>query len=185
MEKKGIKLTNLNLYGIAEIIKGKYIMIGLYKTSEKVGFMELYFRGAKKVTLENIYCMNKYRRQGIGTVLLDISDYLLKDYEGRTLCGVYYPTQMIEAGVSKTEEELDRAARAFYLDRGFNILKHSEFTNNPKMYPEINYNDFSSAKSYDRSIVYRKIEAKDEYRVISTGNIIIENPRYKIKRHAL
>lgn len=184
-EVKLIKLTNFNLYGVANIIKDSYILIGLCNKEEKVGFMELYFHGAKKITLENIYCLDKYRRQGVGTLLLDISDYLLKDYEGRILCGVYYPTQMIDEGVIKTEEELDTAARSFYLKNGFNILKHSDFIKNHKMYPEIGYDYFSSAYSYGRSIVYKKIEEKDDYRIISNGNVLLENPKYKIKRNAL
>ncbi len=184
METIEIKFNSVNLSGVVETIRNKYILIELKNTREEVGYMELYFRSAKKVTLETIYCVDKYRKHGIGTTLLDISDTLLKNYTGYVLCGEYSPAQMMnDITKIRSDKELDNAARSFYLKHGFNITSYNEFKENTKKFPLININDFNqSIRKISRSVVYKTIEEKDEYRFIDNGNIIIENPTYKCRR---
>ena len=170
-----VKLNN-DLHGILNIIKGDYILINLHNENDKVGSMELYFRDHKKITLESIYCRDQYRKQGIGKTLLDISDYLLKDYIDYLLLGVYYPCQMIEdIHIYRSNNELDNQARKFYLKNGFNILPYMEYVNNKDMYPLINEKDFSpTIKKYGRSIVYKKIKKLDNYRFELKDNNLYE-----------
>lgn len=185
METIEIKFNSVNLNGIAKTIKDKYILIKLSNSREEVGYMELYFRGVKKVTLETIYCADKYRKHGIGTTLLDISDTLLKNYVGYILCGEYYPTQMLnDITKIRSDKELDKAARSFYLKHGFNITSYKDYIANPNNYPLININDFDTfIRRFGRSVVYKKIEEKDEYRFIYNGDTILEKPKYIVKRN--
>lgn len=183
MERIEIKFNSINLKGGVDIIRGKYILIQLSNSREEVGYMELHFRDVKKVTLEAIYCADKYRRHGIGTTLLDISDALLKNYTGYVLCGEYDPSQMLnDLSKVRSDKELDKAARSFYLKHGFNIANYKEFKADPKKFPLININDFNIVnKKFGRSVVYKTIEEKDSYRFIDNGDII-ENPTYVYRR---
>ena len=184
METIEIKFNSVNLSGVVETIRNKYILIELKNAREEVGYMELYFRSAKKVTLETIYCVDKYRKHGIGTTLLDISDTLLKNYTGYVLCGEYSPAQMMDdIAKIRSDKELDKAARSFYLRHGFNITSYNEFKENTKKFPLININDFNIVnKKFGRSVVYKIIEEKDEYRFIDNSGIIMENPIYKCRK---
>ena len=184
MEIKEIKFNSINLKGVAKIFKGKHILIELSNSREEVGYMELYFHGGKKVTLDAIYCADKYRKHGIGTTLLDISDALLKDYTGYTLCGAYYPAQMLDdIAKVKSDKELDKAARSFYSKHGFNIVKYNDYMADPSKYRGIDTDDYDETnRKFGRSVVYRKIEGKDEYRFIEEDNTITEDPTYKYRR---
>ena len=184
METKEIKFSSINLKGVAEIFKDKHILVKLSNSREEVGYIELYFYGGKKVTLETIYCADKYRKHGIGTTLLDISDALLKDYTGYTLCGEYYPAQMLDdIAKIKSDKELDKAARSFYSKHGFNIVKYNDYMANPSKYHGIDIDDYDTTnRRFGRSVVYRKIEGKDKYRFIEEDNSIIEDPVYKYRR---
>lgn len=175
MVVKKIEFIN-GMNGILNIIKGDYILINLNNDIEKVGTMELYFRDHKKITLESIYCRDSYRGKGIGKTLLDISDYLLKDYDSYTICGVYYPCQMIEdIHIKRSEEELDSQARRFYLKNGFNILSYHDYIENQDKYSMINPKDFSpTIKKFKRSIVYKKISKLDNYRFIERDGSLYE-----------
>ena len=181
MVVKEVEFLNSNLNGIINILKDNYILINLYNSVEKVGYMETYFHGTKKITLENIYCIDKYRGNKVGSTLLDISDYLLKDYIGYTLCGVYYPCQMLDdIKILRDPNELDMKARSFYLKHGFDIVSFSEYESDKDKYPLININDFSpTIKKFRRSVVYKKISKLDNYRFKEKDNKLYEEVNYE------
>ena len=182
MEIKKIEFINPNLNGVAEIF-AKHILVKLNNNIEEVGYIELDFRGYKKINLEAIYCTDEYRRCGIGTTLLDISDTLLKNYTGYTLCGEYFPSQAFnDICILRTREELDKAARSFYLKHGFKITKYKDYIANPSVYPEIHDYDFNTKnREFGRSVVYKKINQKDKYRFVDIEDAIIEDSAYKIR----
>ena len=142
--------------------------------NELLGYLNIFFQNNKRLFLSEIYCYDKYRGGGIATKLSELADYLLKDYEGYILRGIYHPTQMSSdlKTIPRSKEELDNRARIFYYKNGYEILSYDCYMNNRKKYYFLDpFLDFNLNGYIANEIVYKLIKKKD-YNFYEDNNVI-------------
>lgn len=132
--------------------------------------------------LDHIYINREYRGRGIGTHLMGLVEYLLKDYGKVLLRGWYHPyeyTDDVKAeNVVVKIKELKKRATAFYNHLGFQIIKQKECLTSPEKYPDIDIEkDFlDEYDSVRKTIVTKAIETKTTYPYqVINGNFIHED----------
>ena len=166
MEKQKVlfydKKGNINLADISKIDSDMKI-IAYNDASDKIGSLECYLTDGR-IFISNIECLKKERGKGIGTALLDILDYALKDKEG-IVYGIYSPHNEID----------EEKTRLFYQSNGYAVVSKEEFESNRLNYTGLEEDDFNEAnKKYGYSIVYKNNVKKDKYRFIEIEDFLIE-----------
>ena len=122
-----------------------------------------------------IKCNRDYYRLGIGTALIDIFEYLYKDYTG-IVFGKFCPFN-IELNTSENDE----VGKAFYNKNGYEIVSKKEFLKNKELYPGIKIDDFAhTSRIYNYSLIYKRNIQKDEYRFKEVNNELIEKQKVKV-----
>ena len=148
IEKKAFFIDNNNNEQYAEILINEGIFIGINtfdRNNTPTGYMNIFFHPNKRLYLDTIYCYNQFRKSGIATFISKLADYILKDYDGYVIRGVYDPGQLStdrENNIKRTKEELLVAARNFYKKNGYLIIDYNEYLNNKSKYPYIMDEDF-------------------------------------------
>ena len=170
---KKINLVNY-IHGAAQI-KDDTLKIDLYNSLEKVGDIEVNIEKFRQMNINSIYCLDRYRRNGIGTYLMDLTEYMLKDYNNYTLYGAYCPYQAPFEKEPRTRAELALAASEFYLKRGFSIITLDEFKSELKTCPDITLKNFDlTIESYGNAIVCKHIDSYNGDRFYEDSGIIKE-----------
>lgn len=179
-----LKDNNGNLLQAVVINTSKMISIRIFNTNyELLGYMNMFFQDNNRIFLSEIYCYDEYRSLGIATKISKLADYVLKDYQGYILRGIYHPTQMSSDFQNKyrSKEELDLRARNFYEKNGFKILNYYEYINNRNKYDFLSVNDdFCYNGSLINDIVYKVIKEKD-YNYYEDNDVIFFNENNKKK----
>ena len=177
--EKSVFLTdnNGNLLQGRILITDKMISIRLVDTNnELLSYINLFFQDNKRFFLSEIYCYDKYRGNGIATKLSELTDFVLKDYEGYVIKGVYYPSQMSSdyKNIPRSKEELDARAKSFYKKNGYEIVNYYDFKNHRDKYYYLNENDFINNNDYVENIVVKVIKNK-EHDYFEEDNIIFNS----------
>ena len=143
--------------------------------------MNLFFQSNKRIFLSEIYCYDEYRSLGIATLINDLSNYILRDYKGYILRGIYYPTQMSSdlKNISRTKEELDLRARNFYQKNGYEILNYRDYIKNKEKYSYLSAEDdfIYNGEAVD-NIVFKVIK-EEKYNFVEDNGIIYYNGNNK------
>lgn len=185
MEEKQayFKGTNNYIYNV-EIRKekGNYLIINAYdKKGNEVGYMYIYKHPDNRLYLDVIYCYDKYRNNNIASSLLELADYLLKDYKGSIIRGIYMPGQLSTDKSlcnKKDSNEIDIITKKFYQKNGYQVIDYNNYVSNVKKYPNLEENDFYLDDDEPSTIVAKSIENK-EYQYYEDNSIIY---RKNIKR---
>lgn len=145
------------------------VMIGLKSCNEnreETGYANLFFHQNRRIYLDTIYCYNQYRSLNIASKLSEIIDYVLRDYSGYIIRGVYKPSQLSSDRENKiicSQEELNKRADNFYNASGYSKIYYDDYINNPDMYPYINeLDDFQLGEELAKCIVVKKVIAKEQ-----------------------
>ena len=177
-----IKDKNGNLLQSNIIITEKMISIRMFDEKyELLGYMNIFFQANKRLFLSEIYCYDEYRSLGIATIISELSDYILRDYKGYILRGVYYPTQMSSdfKNINRTKEELDLRARNFYQKNGYEILSYKDFIKNKDKYGYLSAEeDFIYNGEAIDNIVF-KIIKDNKYNFVEDNGVIYYNGNNK------
>lgn len=150
--------------------------------NELLGYTNLFLQPNKRIFLSEIYCYRKYRGNGIASKLSELTDYVLKNYEGYIIRGIYHPTEMStdlkKSNVDK--KELDIRARNYYLKNGYEILNYNHYLKNKDKYSYLNIeNDFRLNGSIAENIVFKVIKNKDNNFIEDNGIIYYLNNKVK------
>jgi len=140
---------------------------------EEIGKIELLIDD--RVYLSEIKCNRCFYRLGIGTALIDIFEYLYKDYTG-IVYGKYCPFN-----VELNTTENDEVGKAFYIKNGYNIVTKKYFKEHQELYPNLKLEDFAhTSRIFDFSLIYKRNIQKDEYRFKEVDNELIEKQKVKV-----
>ena len=158
-------------------IKQDSISIRMFDISFKLlGYINIQIQKNNRLFLSEIYCYDVFRGNGIGTKLSELADYILKDYQGYILRGIYYPTQMSKDlnNIDRSKEELDERATNFYEKNGFGILKYEDYINNKEEYEFLDEKlDFTINGQIINEIVYKLIQEKN-YKFYEDNGLIFD-----------
>lgn len=163
IEKKAYFLDNKGIeqYAIIRIKPNIFIGIDTFdKNNNRTGYILMFFHPNNRLYLDTIYCYDKFRGNGIASVISDLADYILRDYQNYIIRGIFEPTQMStdrENNIIRSELELNDRARKFYTQAGYKIIEYKDYINNPEKYPEINSHDFQLGEDISNAIVAKKI----------------------------
>lgn len=177
VEKQAYFYDNKNNKQYASILINEDRFIGINTFDEDnnpTGYIHVCFHPNNRLFLDTIYCYDQYRRLGIATIISELADYLLKDYTGYIIRGVYKPGQLStdrENNIERSIEELETSARKFYEKNGYSIIKREDFLNNNENYNYIKESDFNLGEDSSNVIVAKIIQEK-EYPFIEEDNII-------------
>lgn len=130
------------------------------------GYMRIYFHTNNRLYLDVIYCYDEFRGSGIASFISELSDYILSDYEGYVIRGVYEPGQLStdrENKIERSLEELDLRARKFYSRAGYDIINYEDYSNNKDKYPYLNDDDFVLGEDSPNTIVAKPIKPKENF----------------------
>ena len=142
--------------------------------NEEMGHLNLTIKDNERIVIDEIICSNGCARLGIGTTLIDIFEYLFRDYPG-IVCGKYTP---LNTALNVVEN--DQVARSFYEKNGYQIVSRCEFREHPELYPELTLEDFNAtSRIYNYSLIYKQSLKKDEYRFKEANNELKENIKVK------
>lgn len=175
MRKKVIFYDNNDdlCFAVIDISHSIIIIKGYDEFWRETSLLKLFLK-EDSCCLENIICYEKYRNNGIATCLLNIVDYILKDYNG-FIYGKYSPSNK-----SVSFEELDEITSTFYEKNGFTIITKKEYLENPSNYPELSEKYFEDTrKEFSNSIVFKKNVKKQNYRFIEKNNNLVEVEGWK------
>ena len=148
---------------------------------ELLGYMNFQIQKNNRIFLSEIYCYDQYRSLGIASKLSQLGDYVLKDYQGYIIRGVYFPTEMsTDREISEMNmDELDLRARRFYEKNGYKIINYEEYIMNKNKYRFLDSNlDFKINNQRILEIVYKIIE-KQEYNYYEDNGLIYYNDNIK------
>ena len=170
MEKKVIFYDNNGsmCYAIIDISDTVIIIKGYDEVGRETSFLKLLLK-------ENIWyidylvCFEQYRNKGIATALLNMVDYILKDYNG-FIYGKYSPCDD-----SIPDEKLNEITNSFYVKNGYTVISKKDFLENISNYPELSEKDFEKTKEkFGHSIIFKRNIKKQNYRFIEKDNILME-----------
>ena len=179
-----LKDNNGNIMQAIIDIEGDIIKIRMFDEQYNLlGYMNFQIQDNNRIFLFEVYCYDEHRGNGIGTKLSELADYVLKDYEGYIIRGVYSPTQMStdRDKYSRSFEELEKRARLFYEKNGYEILEHTKFEICKDKYEFLNEKeDFTINGRLINEIVFKVINDK-EYNYYEDNGLIfnIEKGRKK------
>ena len=180
--EKSVFLTDNNdnlLQGLV-LITDKMISIRLVDTNNKLlGYMNLFYQDNNRFYLSEIYCYDEYRGNGIATKLSELADYILKDYEGYIIKGVYYPTQMSSdyKNIYRSKDELNNRAINFYKKNDYKIINYYEYLKNKEHYSNLTEDDFKYNETLVENIVFKIIKNK-EHNFFEDNGVIYNSSEY-------
>lgn len=147
---------------------------------ERTGYMTVCFNENNRFFLSGVYCYDEYRGRNVAGNLSKIMDYMLRDYPGYIIRGVYNPTQMSTDRLNHIErpkEELEKRADNFYASAGYTKIYYKDYKANPDKYPDIDeYDEFQRGEGLAKCIIVKKIAPRkkgeqDEFTQI--GDVLI------------
>ena len=143
---------------------------------ENMGHIELMVDD--RIFLNEIICKPEYRRLGVGSSLIDIFEYLYKDYTG-IVYGIYSPCDL-----ALNVKENDIIGKGFYEKNGYKVVSRREFLDNKDLYPGLKIDDFIEAKRvFDYSLIYKQNIQKDDYYFVERhGEIFEDNEKKLVKQ---
>lgn len=162
------------------INEGIFISINTFNQSNNpTGYMHLFYHQNNRWYLDVIYCYDAFRRAKIATYISELADYLLRDYIGYVIKGVYEPQQLStdrENKIERSRQELDLAARKFYEKAGYAIIDYEDFLNDEYKYYYLMEDDFCCGEVEPGTIVAKEIVAKN-YAFFEENGIIYQAKR--------
>ena len=163
---------------------GIFIGIDTYDDNNNhTGYMRIFFHPNNRLYLDSIYCYDEFRGSGIANYISDLADFILNEYIGYTIRGVYEPTQLStdrENNIERNIEDLDNRAKAFYKKAGYEIIGYEDYINNRSKYPNINEDDFYLGEGGPATIVAKTLKEKNHQFVIE--NDAIHHVNYESKK---
>ena len=143
---------------------GKHLRINTYCGDNPCGYLYIYFHPNKRLYLDVIYCYSKFRHTGIGTYMMKLAEYVLRDYSGYLIRGAYEPGFLAvndSTGVLSSKDELVRNVVNFYCNNDFQIINYIEYVSNPDKYPDVTESDFILSEYIESVIVAKKLKEQD------------------------
>lgn len=160
-------------YAIISIDDPVVIIKGYDEFGRENSFLKLFLK-EDSYYIDYLICFEQYRNRGIATALLNMVDYILKDYNC-FIYGKYSPCNN-----SVFDEELDEITSSFYIKNGYTIITKKNFLENPSNYPELSEKYFEETKEkFGNSIVFKRNIKKQNYRFIEKDNILMEIEDWK------
>ena len=183
MEKSAfIKDNNGNLMQAIIEYKDNIIRIRMFDEFMKLlGYMNFEIQKNNRIFLYEVYCYDEHRGNGIATKMSQLADYVLKDYQGYVIRGVYSPTQMSTDRETYTRSymELEQRARHFYEKNGYEILARNKYEVCKDKYDFLNIkDDFTINGSLLNEIVF-KVVKEQEYNYYEDNGLIFYNEDIK------
>lgn len=146
------------------IVPNQFIHLKSYNEELKeTGYANIYFHPNNRIFLDTIYCYDEYRGLNIATKLSRLIDYLLQDYEGFIIRGVYEPSQLStdrEKGIYCDKKELEERADNFYFKNGYKKISYEDYINNKDLFLFINEkDDFQLGEEIASCIIAKRIQS--------------------------
>ena len=145
--------------------------------NQETGYMHLFFHPEKRFFLDEIYCYDQFRGRSIASNISQLSDFLLKNYNGHIIRGVYKPGQLsIDRlnNIVRDKKELENRADSFYYLNGYTKITLEEFRKCPEKYPKLTERlDFELGEETARCIVVKEVKQKEKYPFEIINGIII------------
>lgn len=155
----------------------KYIEIKAYtEEGEEVCLMDVFFYPKKRFYLSDIYCKRKYRGRGIAEQVLDMMEYLLRDYRGYIINGVLYPHEFSnDISASRgSYEDLYAHVEHFYNKMGFETVSYAEYCQNRESYPLVEERtDFLEHEHIPDRIILKRL-TKKEFSFVEIDDLIFD-----------
>ena len=151
-------------------IMGTSTLLTIYTSYKSIqtGTIKLHL-GRDKVYVELIFVNPEFRGCGIGTLLVQLTDYVLKDYDNFYYYGVYSPFSRVMG------DKIEQETRKFYNQNGFEILSKKAFKSNMALYPELSIKNFIDTELlYGNSIIFKRNNKKDSYIIKEDKEKIID-----------
>lgn len=167
IKKKALFVDSKNneQHALITICEGFYVGILVTDSnSNETGYMNIYFHPDKRFYLDTVYCYDQFRNRGIATFMSKLSDYILKDYVGYVIRGVYEPGQLStdrENNIMRNQDELEIAARSFYETNGYQIISYEDYCNNKERFPYLMDSDFCLGEDDPSTIVAKVLAYQD------------------------
>lgn len=166
IEKQAFLLDYNDNEQYAEIInENAFIGIKTFDLNNNpTGYMNIFFHPNKKLYLDTIYCYDQFRKSGIATLISELADYILREYNGYVIRGVYEPGQLStdrENNIERSKEELEIAARKFYKKAEYIIIEYEEYLKDKSKYPFLINEDFYIDEEGATTIVAKQIKQRE------------------------
>ena len=178
-----LKDNNGNLMQAIIDFEDDIIRIRMFDEMMKLlGYMNFQIQKNNRIFLFEIYCYDENRGNGIATKLSELADYVLKDYQGYIIRGVYSPMQMSTDidKYSRSFADLAHRARNFYTKNGYEILDRSVYNQYKEMYSFLNEkDDFTINNQLINEIVFKVIKEK-EYNFYEDNGLIFYKEHGKV-----
>ena len=163
---------------------GEKISIRMFDDQvQLLGYMNIQIQKNNRLFLSEIYCYDEFRGKGIATKISELADYILRDYQGYIIRGLYKPTQMSYDLNNKyvCKKELEERARNFYYKNGYEILNIYDFKNHKEKYNFLDEKlDFTINGTVKSNIVFKIIKDKDYNYYEDNGLIYYKNNEKKL-----
>lgn len=161
-KENGIQLASIR------IVPNVVITIKSFNESaQPTGYMDLWFHPNNRIFLDVIYCYDQFRGKGIAGNLSQIADFVLKDYSGYIIRGVYQPSQLStdrEKKIERSQEELNERADNFYSSACYTKIYYDDYITDPSKYPDIDVdNDFQLGEEIAKCIITKKVVSNGKY----------------------
>lgn len=181
-EKRAVFVDNIGKVHVAllRINPELFVDIRTYSDeNEPTGYMRLWFHPNNRIFLDTVYCYDKYRSRGIASKISDLADFLLQEYIGYVIRGVYEPKQLStdrKNNIYRDQQELNLRASEFYKKCGYQIVSLKDFLDEPYLYPELNkLDDFQLGEKLADFIVEKKIIPMEKYQFCEMDEIYVHN----------
>lgn len=159
------------LYFAHVFLCGETFIINVCNSEKQViGEVRLSCSDKRLFYIYNLFMSDNYRNEHLGSRMIEILDYLIRDYECKNIYGVFEPFELY-----KTKFDMDKLkdiARKFYHANNFLIIDYIDYVRNKEMYNEIKRSHFGASAS--QKIIYRNF-VPEQYMFNELGNVLVHN----------
>ena len=181
-EKRAVFYDNLGDTHVVLVTINPGVFLGIESYNdmgEKTGYINFCFHPHNRIFLESVYCFDNCRSKGVASRISELTDFVLREYVGYIIRGVYLPSQLSidrECEIYRSPQELDLRATKFYQKNGYEIISLEDYLNNPVLYPNLlkDY-DFQLGEELVEVIVTKKIKALEKYQYKEIGGIYVHD----------
>lgn len=133
-------------------------------------------QSGNRFLIEQIYVYKAYRNRGIARCMIELLEFMLRDYATILLRGTFYPYQnYVDSLIPPflTPSQIKEQTRHFYEHMNFQLVHLSDYLAHPQEYPEVDeVLDFHlSGEKDEMTTVLKVITHKKEYPFQKVGNV--------------
>ena len=136
----------------------------------QIGEISLSFQDSQLRYIYNVFVNTDKRNDHIGSHMMEILDYLIREWKYKNIYGVFEPTELYLSSYDK--KKLEESVLLFYRKNNFDVINYLDFLENRENYPFLELKNFGTWRN--KMLLYRNYVPND-YVFKKQGDIVVHD----------